>query len=172
MNSRSDTHIRMYWMLIMMVGHARAPSWIQCLRLRDTLARLSIYLLSESSPIFSALVKPLLTPKTISESLIVMLLDWAEPWAWARQLRDWVRFLKGIVASLDDECKIVAEETIREWQQRRRGAPYEGGSAVTNDTAMSIPLGQGEWEEPLGLPICVACHGVSLYPPIIGAELR
>ncbi|KAL8938635.1 MAG: hypothetical protein Q9216_003782 [Gyalolechia sp. 2 TL-2023] len=86
-------------------------------------------------------------------------LDWAEPWAWARQLRDWIRFLKGIVVTLDDECKIIAEEIMKEWQQRRRGAHYEGGSAVTSDPSINIPLGQGEWEEPLGLPICVACHG-------------
>lgn len=62
--------------------------------------------------------------------------------------------------SLDDECKVTAEETMKEWQQRRRGAPYEGASAVTSDTTINIPLGQGEWDEPLGIPICVACHGV------------
>ncbi|KAI4172335.1 MAG: hypothetical protein LQ343_003593 [Gyalolechia ehrenbergii] len=125
----------------------------------DTLARLSIYLLSESSPTFAALVKPLLTPKTIPETLVVIILDWAEPWAWARQLRDWIRFLKGIIVTLDDESKIVAEDIMKEWQQRRRGAQYEGGSAATSDTTINVPLGQGEWEEPLGLPICVACHG-------------
>ncbi|KAI4136584.1 MAG: hypothetical protein L6R39_007718 [Caloplaca ligustica] len=125
----------------------------------DILARLSIYLLSESSPTFSALVKPLLTPKTIPETLVVILLDWADPWSWGRQLRDWVRFLKGILVSLDDGCKVVAEETMKEWQQRRRGATYEGASAATNDHAVNIPLGPGEWDDPLGLPICVACHG-------------
>ncbi|KAL9593392.1 MAG: hypothetical protein Q9219_007573 [cf. Caloplaca sp. 3 TL-2023] len=125
----------------------------------DILARLSIYLLSESSPTFSALVKPLLTPKTIPEILVVILLDWADPWTWARQLRDWIRFLKGIIEGADDHCKIAAEETIKEWQQRRRGATYEGASAAAGDPGITIPLGQGEWDEPLGLPICVACHG-------------
>ncbi|KAL8644135.1 MAG: hypothetical protein Q9210_007406, partial [Variospora velana] len=125
----------------------------------DILARLSIYLLSESSPKFSALVKPLLTAKTIPETLVVILLDWADPWSWARQLRDWVRFLRGIIVSLDDDCKVTAEEIMHAWQQRRRGAPYEGASAATSDTLINVPLGQGEWDEPLGLPICVACHG-------------
>ncbi|KAI4172562.1 MAG: hypothetical protein LQ346_008581, partial [Caloplaca aetnensis] len=125
----------------------------------DILARLSIYLLSESSPTFSALVKPLLTSKTIPETLVIILLDWAVPWSWARQLRDWIRFLRGIAVELDDDCKVAAEETMKEWQQRRRGAPYEGGSASTNDTSINIPLGPGEWDEPLGLPLCVACHG-------------
>lgn len=64
--------------------------------------------------------------------------------------------------TLDDESKIVAEDIMKEWQQRRRGAQYEGGSAATSDTTINVPLGQGEWEEPLGLPICVACHGVCL----------
>ncbi|KAL8761521.1 MAG: hypothetical protein Q9184_002370 [Pyrenodesmia sp. 2 TL-2023] len=125
----------------------------------DILARLSIYLLSESSPTFSVLVKPLLTTKTLPETLVVILLDWADPWSWARQLRDWVRFLRGITAALDDACKVMAEDTMNEWQQRRRGAPYEGGPAAMNDASINVPLGQGEWDEPLGLPICVACHG-------------
>ncbi|KAL8916544.1 MAG: hypothetical protein Q9172_006261, partial [Xanthocarpia lactea] len=124
----------------------------------DVLARLSIYLLPECSSVYSALVKPLLSPKTISETLVVILLDWADPWSWARQVRDWVRFLKGVVVSMDDDCKVTAEETMQEWQQRRRGAAYEGGTA-TSDVGVHIPLGQGEWDEPLGLPICVACHG-------------
>ena len=93
--------------------------------------------------------------------MVVILLDWADPWSWARQVRDWVRFLKGVVVSMDDECKVTAEETMQEWQQRRRGAAYEGGTA-TSDVGVHIPLGQGEWDEPLGLPICVACHGVRL----------
>lgn len=126
----------------------------------DILARLSIFLLSEFSPAFSALVKPLLTPKTISETLVIILLDWAEPWSWARQIRDWVRFLKGVVGPLDDDCKIAMEGTIKDWQQRRRGAQYEGGPSTTNDAPVNIPLGSGEWDEPLGLPLCVACHGV------------
>ncbi|KAL8883406.1 MAG: hypothetical protein Q9215_008246, partial [Flavoplaca cf. flavocitrina] len=124
----------------------------------DILARLSIYLLSESLTIYSALVKPLLTPKTLSETLVVILLDWADPWSWARQVRDWVRFLKGVIVTMDDESKVAAEETMQEWQQRKRGAPYEGGTA-TADAGVHIPLGQGEWDEPLGLPLCVACHG-------------
>lgn len=133
--------------------------------LEDILARLSIYLLSESSPAFSALIKPLLTPKSIPETLVVVLLDWAEPWSWARQVRDWVRFLRGIMVALEDDSKIAAEETMKDWQQRRRGAPYEGGASTNNEAAVNIPLGQGEWDEPLGLPICVTCHGVcSPYP--------
>ncbi|KAL8945842.1 MAG: hypothetical protein Q9222_007678, partial [Ikaeria aurantiellina] len=125
----------------------------------DILARLSVYLLSESSPSFSALVKPLLAPKTVSETLVVILLDWAEPWSWARQVRDWVRFLKGIIIDLDNHCKITAEETMKEWQQKKRGALYEGGPAASTENTVNLPLGQGEWDEPLGLPICVACHG-------------
>lgn len=127
-------------------------------------------MLSESSPTFSALVKPLLNPKTIAEILVVILLDWADPWSWARQLRDWVRFLRDIIVAMDDDCKITAEETMKEWQQRRRGAPYEGGSATNNDNTINIPLGEGEWDEPLGLPICVACHGVCTSHPKVPSQ--
>lgn len=70
-----------------------------------------------------------------------------------------MRFLKGVIVTMDDECKVTAEETMQEWQQRKRGATYEGGTA-TSEAGVHIPLGQGEWDEPLGLPLCVACHGV------------
>ena len=90
----------------------------------------------------------------------MVLLDWAEPWSWARQVRDWIRFLKGITTTWDDDRKIAAEETMKDWQQRKRGASHGGGVSISSETAVNIPLGQGEWDEPLGLPICVACHGV------------
>ncbi len=57
--------------------------------------------------------------------------------------------------------------TTKEWQQRKRGgAAYDtGGTGSTADSNVKIPLSQGEWDEALGLPLCVVCHGVrpSIY---------
>jgi dynein light intermediate chain 1 len=91
--------------------------------------------------------------------LIVILLDWEHPWLWLRQLRDWIRVLRSLVSSLDDESKDVMEENINAWRDRHRGL---GGSSDTtgsgpSDTAV-LPLGQGEWDEPLGIPLCVVCQ--------------
>ena len=47
------------------------------------------------------------------------------------------------------------------WQQRRRGGgTYDTGANANTETMVTIPLGPGEWDEALGLPLCVVCHNV------------
>ncbi len=68
--------------------------------------------------------------------------------------------LRGIVSSLGEESEKISAEIMREWQQRKRGtSTYD----TSGESSVTLPLGQGEWDEPLGLPICVVCHNVSLY---------
>lgn len=129
----------------------------------EILARLSIYMLPECTPNFSSLLKSYLTPRIIPETLLIVLLDWAEPWHWVRQLRNWIRFLKSVMTTLDSDCKEAIEENMNEWQLRRRGGGslYDpAASGAAREGNINIPLSQGEWDEPLGLPICVVCHGV------------
>ncbi|EER27873.1 hypothetical protein CPC735_032090 [Coccidioides posadasii C735 delta SOWgp] len=123
----------------------------------DILSRVSIYLLSEPSPAFAPLLKPLLNPKSVRETLIVILLDWESPWLWVRQLREWIRLLRSVLFSLDDDIKLVMEEIMMEWKGQRRGtdSTYPAGSSAP----VSIPLGPGEWDEGLGIPMCVVCQG-------------
>ncbi|CAD6588035.1 MAG: hypothetical protein ASARMPREDX12_003131 [Alectoria sarmentosa] len=127
----------------------------------DILARLSIYFLSESSPAFAPLLKPLFTSQTIPETLLVVLLDWSEPWRWVRQIRDWVTMLRDITSSLGDVPTKSMEQTMKEWQQRKRKvSTYDsGGFSTGNEGNVTLPLSRGEWDEPLGLPLCVVCHG-------------
>ena len=91
-----------------------------------------------------------------------MLLDWNEPWLWVRQLRDWIILLRGITSDLDKASKETMEEVMKEWQQRKRGvSTYDtGGSGTGSEGNVTLPLSQGEWDEPLGLPLCVVCHNV------------
>ncbi len=51
------------------------------------------------------------------------------------------------------------------WRDRGRGGNSLGGGGVssTSEGDVSLPLGPGEWEEALGLPLCVVCQNVS-YP--------
>ncbi|KAE8442602.1 hypothetical protein EG329_003025 [Mollisiaceae sp. DMI_Dod_QoI] len=123
----------------------------------DILARLSIYLLSDPSPSFTPLLQPLLTPQTIPNTLIVVLLDWSQPWFWLRQLRDWIRLLRTLLVSLDGDCKEKMEEVMINWRDRGRGGNSLDGGGVSNsaENDVSLPLGPGEWEEALGLPLCV-----------------
>lgn len=130
----------------------------------DILARLSIYFLSEPLPSFAPLLRPLFTPQSIPETVLVILLDWSEPWHWVRQLRDYIRLLRLVALSLDNARIETMERVMQEWQQRRRGpSTYDtGGSGTGAESNVTLPLSQGEWDEPLGLPLCVVCHGVSM----------
>ncbi|KAI5291609.1 hypothetical protein KEM55_008313, partial [Ascosphaera atra] len=127
----------------------------------DTLARLSIYLLSEPSISFAPLLRPLLNPATVPQTLIVVLLDWEQPWTWARELREWIRLLRCVLISLDDDTKIVMEEVMTDWRDHRRGGGDRSASApaVGTGNTPAIPLGPGEWDEGLGVPLCVVCQG-------------
>lgn len=127
----------------------------------DVLARLSIYTLQSSTPGFSSLIEPLLTPNAIPDSLLIILLDWSEPWSWVVQLRDWIRLIQETMLKIGADSKIAVQEVMQDWEQQRRGGSYDMG--LTNsppEPDITIPLGPGEWGEPLGLPLCVVCHNV------------
>jgi dynein light intermediate chain 1 len=128
---------------------------LHVLTLADTLARLSLYLLANPSPSFTPLIKPYLNPRTLPNMLIVILLDWNHPWLWIRQLRDWIRVLRSLILSLDDASKVVLEENIQTLQDKGRNLGSEGTSSMEG---IKIPLGPGEWDEPLGIPLCVVCQ--------------
>ncbi|KIW51458.1 hypothetical protein PV05_10175 [Exophiala xenobiotica] len=129
----------------------------------DVLARLNIYTLANSSANFAALLKPLFTPKTVKDTLITILLDWQDPFKWARQLRQWVRLLRSVILSLDEQTKIEMEEVMTAWKEKRVGpdAPsaQPGGNATAEQKSLAaaVPLGPGEWDEGLGIPLSVVC---------------
>ncbi|KAI5791833.1 dynein light intermediate chain-domain-containing protein [Geopyxis carbonaria] len=121
----------------------------------DVLARVGIYLISEPTPAFIPLLRPLFTPATLPETLIVILLDWARPWDWMRQIKTWVRLLRGIFTSLDDDCRRTLDDVAQSWENRR--STYADGSGGGLGEVV-IPLGPGEFDEPIGLPLCVVCQ--------------
>jgi dynein light intermediate chain 1 len=133
----------------------------------DTLARVSLYLLSQPSSEFSTLVAPLLTPESIPNTALVILLDWAEPHMWLRQIRRWISLFRIVLQKLGDKEHAEMEEQVEAWKQRGRsggstnldGTPSAAGAAGEADTA--LPQGPGEWTDPLGLPLCVVCQNVS-----------
>jgi dynein light intermediate chain 1, cytosolic len=126
----------------------------------DVLARLNVYTLSTPSASFASLLKPLFSPKTAKDTLITILLDWSDPFRWARQLRQWIRLLRLVIGSLDDETKIAMEENMNDWKEKRVGpdAPLsQAGTDATDKPAQPPPLGPGEWDEGLGIPLSVVC---------------
>lgn len=126
-----------------------------------TLARLNIHLLSNPSGAFAPLLKPLLTAKTVKDTLITILLDWSDPYKWARQLRQWIRLLRSVILTLDDDAKIAMEENMSAWKEKRIGpdAPSSQASTSNADSKATTvaTLGPGEWDEVLGLPLSITC---------------
>lgn len=129
----------------------------------DVLARLNVYTLASSSANFGPVLKPLFTPKTVKDTLITILLDWQDPLRWARQLRQWIRLLRSVILSLDEPTKIEMEEVMTAWKEKRVGpdAPSaqtgSSTSAEQKSIAVTVPLGPGEWDEGLGIPLSVVC---------------
>lgn len=70
--------------------------------------------------------------------------------------------IRDITVSLSDAPTESMEQIMKEWQQRKKGlSSYDtGGMSTGNEGSVTLPLGPGEWDEPLGLPLCVVCHGV------------
>ena len=122
----------------------------------DVLARLSIHLLASSSATFTNLLKAHVTTQTIPNTLIVILLDWNTPWNWLRQIRDWLRKLRSLLLSLNDDCKDALEENIKNWRGKGRNTSID--PSILSQAGPDSIFGPGEWDEPLGLPISVVCQ--------------
>ena len=132
----------------------------------DVLARLNVYMLAHPSASFASLLRPLFTQKTVKDTLITILLDWSDPMKWAKQLRQWIRLLRSVIMTLDEQTKIEMEEVMTAWKERRVGpdAPSSqpGGNAKDAGTGAAeqkpiVPPGPGEWDEGLGIPLSVVC---------------
>lgn len=72
--------------------------------------------------------------------------------------------LRTVLVALPNESTVTMEEVMSQWKERGRGGPLNLDGTVATAAAegdVSLPLGPGEWEEPLGLPLCVVCQNVS-----------
>jgi dynein light intermediate chain 1 len=52
------------------------------------------------------------------------------------------------------------EEVMVSWRDRGRGSmALDGtGTSAAGENGIALPLGPGEWDEALGLPLCVVCQ--------------
>jgi dynein light intermediate chain 1, cytosolic len=140
----------------------------------DILARLTFSLFPNPSPSLTPLLHQTFTPETLAKTTCVILLDWSTPWKWLRDLRDWIAVVMGflhettrapeyeaVVNDIIAQCNksvglslIVGEAAIRGYSEK----PTTSNSVSTESTL--LPLGQGEYDEPIGLPLVVVCQNV------------
>jgi dynein light intermediate chain 1, cytosolic len=81
-----------------------------------------------------------------------------------RELREWILLLREVLISLSDESKQTMEDVMLSWRDRGRGGGtnLDGTQAASaGEGDLSLPMGPGEWEDALGLPLCVVCQNVS-----------
>ena len=71
-------------------------------------------------------------------------------------MRDWLRRLRSLLLSLDNESKDALEENIKRWRGKGRNAGID--PSILNQAEPDDLFGPGEWDEPLGLPISVVCQ--------------
>ena len=60
----------------------------------DTLTRLGIYQLAGSHESYQSLLRFALNASTLSDSLVVIVLDWERPWTFMETLQRWIKFLE------------------------------------------------------------------------------
>ncbi|KAF2155785.1 hypothetical protein K461DRAFT_81200 [Myriangium duriaei CBS 260.36] len=121
----------------------------------DTLARISIYTLSEPAPEYAPLLDRLLTAAALPDTAVAILLDWAAPWSFVQDLRAWVRLLKDCLGRLPAAEQRVLEDNDARWRAWRDA---DGSAAGDGSGVVSVPLGPGEYDEPLGVPVVVVCQ--------------
>lgn len=64
---------------------------------------------------------------------------------------------------------------MTEWRDRKRAMdPNSAGAQglTSSGGPVAIPLGSGEWDEGLGIPMCVVCQGVRTARPFKGCKSR
>ncbi|PSK42530.1 hypothetical protein B9Z65_4444 [Elsinoe australis] len=117
----------------------------------DVLARLNVYTLPDASGAYAPLVKRLLTAETIPHTSVAVLLDWSRPWDFAAEVRAWVLLLKKALQGLGREEEDALDGNREAWMGRRE----EGQRSEIVDTVGGgkMPLGQGEFDEALGLQV-------------------
>ncbi|KAI5203492.1 hypothetical protein AUEXF2481DRAFT_1539 [Aureobasidium subglaciale EXF-2481] len=120
----------------------------------DMVARLSLYTLTSPDKQYAPLLARLLTADAIPNTVAVVLLDWAKPWDFVHTLRQWVRLLNLATSSLDETAQIALQENMSTWQHRR---DRDIATSMT-DNHTPLPLGPGEHDDPLGLPLLVVCQ--------------
>jgi len=92
-----------------------------------------------------------------------------------RQLREWILLLRTVLISLSGECKRTMEDVMLSWRDRGRGGGTNldgsGAAAATAQGDVALPLGPGEWEDALGLPLCVVCQNAGSPRRAFGPRL-
>lgn len=81
----------------------------------DTLARLSVYTVPNSSPSYSGLLPHFVPPRaSLPHTLVMILLDWTRPWSFVQELETWLKWVEQWVKGDGSRELEIAKEENRE----------------------------------------------------------
>ncbi|KAG8693685.1 hypothetical protein FRC09_010357 [Ceratobasidium sp. 395] len=135
----------------------------------DTLARLSMYTVPSSASAYLSLLPHFLPPKnSLSNTLVMIVLDWTKPWTFVDQLETWMEWVSTWVRGDGARELEVAREENKERLQahlQHYTEPANPGDSTAPPLATSsltstllLPLGPGTLtNNSAGLPIVVVC---------------
>ncbi|GAA5899073.1 hypothetical protein JCM6882_004610 [Rhodosporidiobolus microsporus] len=143
----------------------------------ETLARLSLFHLSHASPSpsppsSSSLLSLALNRATLLSSLVVIVLDWQNPWKWVEELEGWMAVVEERLRGLRSEGGAQGRETFEEVEGRERleafirayheppaasssSIPAPATTTATYDP--DAPLPPGTLTDNLGVGIVIVC---------------
>ncbi|KAI7876776.1 dynein light intermediate chain-domain-containing protein [Mucor mucedo] len=120
----------------------------------EAIARLGLYKLGLSSPEFLPLLKFAIRSESISNSCVLILIDWTRPWKFLETLERWIHVLHHLINEI---CKegMAAETT---WTK---------GKAVVDELREKLELYLQTYTEPAnnkGLPLTASTSSSSIPP--------
>ncbi|KAI8926723.1 dynein light intermediate chain-domain-containing protein [Entophlyctis helioformis] len=148
----------------------------------ETVARVGVYHLA-NDPTFHRLLHLALTPAAAAETLVLILLDWARPWAFVETLNEWLRLLEAKVQDMsgshaalvrdmkdtlelhirsyrepDDAVSRVLGNTLPSSASNAPPSPDRRAGATAATAAAMLPLGPGVLCRSIGLNMVVVCY--------------
>ncbi|OZJ06167.1 hypothetical protein BZG36_00990 [Bifiguratus adelaidae] len=141
----------------------------------DLVARLNLYSLSLPHPKYTPLLRLALTPATLADALVVIVMDWSKPWSFIESLERWMAVLKEQMhhVAMQDDQRVLHElrerverdvQTYTEPNARDRSTNNSANglssnllSTTTNADQVILPLGPGCLTQNLGVPVAVVC---------------
>lgn len=138
----------------------------------EVMARMSIYTIPNSNKTYTDLINLVITPQSISDLLVVILLDWEKPWNFIDDLSRWISWIDHHIAQLKrDNNSHQFELQLQELQSklRRYLENYIKPSSIADTNSAVAKLAMNIEEPPpldnnilthnqSGIPLFVVCH--------------
>ncbi|KAI8337215.1 dynein light intermediate chain-domain-containing protein [Chlamydoabsidia padenii] len=132
----------------------------------EDMARLGIYQLS--TPEHMSLLQFVLNMEMIKDTMILIVLDWSQPWTFMAKLQQWIQVIHHTVLGLykqHSDNKLVMESLCQHVlgymkQYKEAGTNVNGSiSTLTGITAeqVDLPLTEGALSINYGIPLAVVC---------------